>query len=552
MLQKLSVQNYALIDSLDLQFGKGLNIITGETGAGKSVLMGALGLLLGDRADSSSLLDKTKKCFIRGEFTSSPAILEFLKKSDIDSDSELTLHREINKEGKSRSFINDTPVNLSTLRELGDLLVDIHSQHETLLLNKTDFQLSVIDAFAKHPQLLTDFASRFQSYRTLKNELKAMEEEDKRSRSELDYLQFQFNELDEAALIPGEQVLLEEELKVLSHSEEIKISTNKISAIIEGAEKSLLSGLNESVNLLSGITKYSSEFNESQTRLKAVQIELKDIISEIEHASDKISVDPNRLEIINDRLNFIYRLEQKHRIDNVEGLITLRDSISEKLLNFSSLETKMIQSKKELESLFLDLKKTSVQISENRKNTLSGIETKIKKLLADLAMPDAVLKIEVTDKGDEDMNETGRDKVKFLFSANKGIAYSDISKVASGGELSRLMLSLKASVAKLIDLPTIVFDEIDTGVSGETAFKIGKVMQELSLSHQLLAITHLPQIASRGEDHFYVFKEVTGKKTYTKVRKLTYDERIVEVARMLSGDKPTAIALENAKELLKV
>ena len=552
MLKKLTVQNYALIDQLQLEFGEGMNIITGETGAGKSVLMGALGLLLGDRADSSGLLDKTRKCVIEGEFYISSNVKVFLQSTELDSDDELIIHREINKDGKSRSFINDTPVNLSQLRELGNILVDIHSQHETLLLNQSDFQLSVVDAFAAHPKLLNEYGILFKQYRSLNQELNRLREEEKKLRTDQDYLLFQFNELDEAKLQVDEQNKMEAELSALSHAEEIKTGIDNFSEIVSGSENNIFEKLSVATNTITGLEKYSSEFNDAVKRLKAIQIELKDIEDEIQQTSNTINPDPQKLEIINDRLSLIYKLQQKHRLDNIDALIQMRESLNDKLSSFNSLENQISKTFKETEQLFQKVNNVADKLSLDRQKSIPLIESKIKKLLAELGMPDAVLKIELAVLSDDEMNLNGKDKVKFLFSANKGIPFSDISKVASGGELSRLMLCLKASVAKLIELPTIVFDEIDTGVSGETAFKIGKVMQELSTAHQLISITHLPQIASRGEDHFFVYKEVVGKKTFTKVKKLSYDERVVEVARMLSGDKPTAVALENARELLSI
>jgi DNA repair protein RecN (Recombination protein N) len=551
MLKTLSVQNYALIDELQLNFGDGLNIITGETGAGKSVLMGALGLLLGDRADSSALLDKAKKCIIEGVFISSKKIRVFLENAELDSDDEVIIHREITRDGKSRAFINDTPVNLSLLKELGDELVDIHSQHETLLLNKSNFQLSVVDAFAGHQQSLEDFRVQFKKYKQLKAELSDLIEEERKASSEQDYIQFQFNELEEAGLQQDEQKSLEEELSSLTHAGEIIANVNQFSSIVSEAEANVISGLSSASAILSGLTKYTTHFESMADRMRAAVIELKDIQEEVSRAAEDISVNPSRLETVTARLDLIYRLQQKHRLNDVGGLIELRESLSEKLLSFSSLNSQIESARKELEKVFTIIKSKSAEISSNRQKAIPVIESKIKKLLAEVSMPDAVLKVELTQLTAEEMNSTGADKIRFLFSANKGVQYSDISKVASGGELSRLMLCIKSSVAKLIDMPTIVFDEIDTGVSGETGFKIGKVMLDLSKSRQLLAITHLPQIAGRGEDHFFVYKEVTGKKTFTRVKKLSKDERVVEVAKMLSGDKPTAVAMENARELLK-
>jgi DNA repair protein RecN (Recombination protein N) len=514
-------------------------------------LMGALGLLLGDRADSSALLDKTKKCIVEGIFLANKKIKSFLESAGLDTEDELIIHREINKDGKSRSFINDTPVNLSLLKELGDELVDIHSQHETLLLNKTNFQLSVVDAFAEHQSLLEDFRLLFKKYKQLKSELALLVEKEKQAATEQDYLQFQFNELDEAGLQSDEQQKLEDEQSSLSHAEEIRTVINQFSALVAESDSNLLAGLSSASSILSGVSKYTCHFESLSERLKASLIELKDIHSEVEDEADKISVNPRRLEEINSRLDLIYRLEQKHRVNTIADLIVLRDTLGEKLLLFSSLNNQIESLKKEVDEILAKVKATAGKISENRQKAIPSIESKIKKLLAEVSMPDAVLKVQLTGLADDDMNQYGADKIQFLFSANKGVQYSDISKVASGGELSRLMLCIKSSVAKLVDMPTIVFDEIDTGVSGETGFRIGKVMMDLSKSRQLIAITHLPQIAGRGEDHFFVYKEVTGKKTFTRVKKLSKDERVVEVAKMLSGDKPTAVALENAKELLK-
>jgi DNA repair protein RecN (Recombination protein N) len=549
MLFKLTIQNYALIDQLELSFGVGLNIITGETGAGKSVLIGALGLLLGDRADSSSLLDKTRKCVIEGGFKTNSKVREFLKANDLDEENELIIHREINKDGKSRSFINDTPVNLSQLRELGVLLVDVHSQHETLLLNQSGFQLSVVDAFAGHNKLLVEYLILFREYLAKKKLLKELQQEEVKLRADQDFLQFQFNELSEARLDGGEQKKLEDELSVLSHAE-IKGGIEAFSETVSGSDTNLLSGLTGATTIITGLVKYSTGLDEAAKRLKALQIELKDIEYEIQKVTDNIQSNPKRLEIINDRLNLIYKLQHKHKLENIEDLIQLRESINNKISSFSSLEDLIQSTVQELGTLFSKVKEVAEKLSLNRQKAIPLIETKIKKQLSELAMPEAVLKIERTTLNDEELNSSGKDSIKFLFSANKGVPYSDISKVASGGELSRLMLCLKASVAKLVELPTIVFDEIDTGVSGEVAFKIGKVMQDLSGTHQLISITHLPQIASRGEDHFFVYKEIIGKKTFTLVKKLSNDERVVEIARMLSSDKPSAIALENARELL--
>ena len=552
MLTTLTVKNYALIDELHLQFGKKLNIITGETGAGKSILLGALGLLLGQRADSGALLDKTAKCIVEGEFDSkNKAIEDFFHVNELDIESRILIRREISKEGKSRAFINDTPVNISQLKELGSLLVDIHSQHETLLLNKSGFQLSVVDSFAGTESDLNDYRKIFSTYKKLALEIAELKAEEARSKSEQDYITFQFNELAEAELEKGESKdQLEKELRTLSHSEEIRQGLSKLDDAISGGESNLLTAISSAIQIVQSLSKYNSKLESVATRLKSVQIELKDISQESTDISDEVSLDPQRLEIVNERLNILNRLEQKHRVNSTQELIELKNEFEKKLENINSLDERISGLEKEKEKQFIKLLSKADKISIARAKVIPGIETKVKKMLADLGMPNAILKIEQVVLDEEELNQSGKDSIRFLFSANKGVAYSEISKVASGGELSRLMLCLKAIVAKLIDLPTVVFDEIDTGVSGETAFKIGTVMNDLSSSLQLLAITHLPQIASRGEVHFFVYKEVIGKRTFTKVSKLKSEDRIVEVARMLSGDKPTAIAMQNAKELL--
>ncbi|MBK6988349.1 MAG: DNA repair protein RecN [Bacteroidetes bacterium] len=552
MLTTLTVKNYALIDELHLQFGKKLNIITGETGAGKSILLGALGLLLGQRADSGALLDKTAKCIVEGEFDSkNKAIEDFFQINELDIESRILIRREISKEGKSRAFINDTPVNISQLKELGSLLVDIHSQHETLLLNKSGFQLSVVDSFAGTESDLNDYRKIFSTYKKLALEIAELKAEEARSKSEQDYITFQFNELAEAELEKGESKdQLEKELRTLSHSEEIRQGLSKLDDAISGGESNLLTAISSAIQIVQSLSKYNSKLESVATRLKSVQIELKDISQESTDISDEVSLDPQRLEIVNERLNILNRLEQKHRVNSTQELIELKNEFEKKLENINSLDERISDLEKEKEKQFIKLLSKADKISIARAKVIPGIETKVKKMLADLGMPNAILKIEQVVLDEEELNQSGKDSIRFLFSANKGVAYSEISKVASGGELSRLMLCLKAIVAKLIDLPTVVFDEIDTGVSGETAFKIGTVMNDLSSSLQLLAITHLPQIASRGEVHFFVYKEVIGKRTFTKVSKLKSEDRIVEVARMLSGDKPTAIAMQNAKELL--
>jgi DNA repair protein RecN (Recombination protein N) len=552
MLKNIFIQNYALIDLLELEFEKGLNIVTGETGAGKSILLGALSLLLGNRADTTALLDATKKCIVEGRFDADEKNLkDFFKLHELDFEDHVIIRREISSEGKSRSFINDTPVTLSQLKELGLLLVDIHSQHETLLLNKSNFQLSVADAFSQHEKSVVEYKTHFHQYQSLNAELYNLVEEEKKSKADLDYFRFLFNELEESNLVPGEQEKLEEELQTLTHSEEIKSALTAALSSLSVGDNTILSHLGQLTNSVTSITKYNSRLEEIAARIKSANIELKDISNEIEIVSEEINFDPKRAQVIDERLNIIYKLEQKHRVTTINELLSLKEEFENKLQSISSLEEKIGQLQKRIADLKKNLVALAHRISGNRNKAIPVIEKEIKKLLFEVSLPNAILKIENTVLSDDQLNANGIDQIRFLFSANKGVAYADISKVASGGELSRLMLCIKSSVARLVELPTIIFDEIDTGISGETAVNVGRVLKNMSTQHQLIAITHLPQIAGRGESHYFVYKEVTGKKTFTKVRKLNADERIVEIAKMLSGEKPSAVAIENAKELLK-
>ncbi len=551
MLHRLTVHNYVLIDELDIDFSKGLTIVTGETGAGKSILLGALALILGERADSGVLLNKQKKCIIEGVFDISNYNLNsFFESNELDFADETVLRREINAEGKSRAFINDTPVNLSQLKQLGASLVDIHSQHETLTLSNSTFQLGVVDAFAKHENLLTKYHTLYVSYSNLKKELDDLKEKEKQSKLDLDYLQFQFNELDEAKLEANEQQKLETELSLLTHAEEIQTTLAAATTALTEGEINLVDQLASVLNLISHLTKYDVKLEYLSQRLKSSVVEIKDIADEIALAEQKLELNPQRAEIINERLNVIYRLQQKHHVNSVEELIALQNEIEIKLQGIGSLEDKIVQLEKELSNIILQLRKTAETISANRTKAIPKIESSIKEMLTNLAMPNAVLKIQQDIADKENFGTNGIDKIIFLFSANKGVTYKELNKVASGGELSRLMLSIKSLIAQLTSLPTIVLDEIDTGISGETASKMGVMMQRISEKHQVIAITHLPQIASKGDVHYVVYKEESGKTVRTGINKLNKNERVKEIARMLSGEKLTDAAMENAKELL--
>lgn len=551
MLKHLSVQNYALIDKLDLSIPEGLNIITGETGAGKSILLGALGLVLGERADSGVLQDKTKKCIVESTFfIKGYKLKSFFESNELDYADETVIRREVNPEGKSRAFINDTPTTLAVLKELSEKLIDIHSQHQTLTLNNSIFQLDVVDAYAKNEALLVEYKIAFNTYRKALKQLEELKASEAQSKKDLDYYQFLFTELDEAGLKPSEQLAMEQELETLNNSEEIKQNLSAAFRLVDGGEINILSSLTEVKSLLGGLVKYNAAIKELYERVNSTHIELKDIASELESLEEQTAFDPKRIQDLSTRLDTIYRLQKKHQVKTVEELIVLRDSFSEKLNNISTLEDQIKKLSANVEKLKSSLMQQAEKLDKLRKGAIPGIEKEIKKILDNLGMPNAVLQINISNLSGEQLNETGFNKVNFLFSANKGGDFKELHKVASGGELSRLMLSIKSIIARLTNLPAIIFDEIDTGVSGDVANKVGGIMEGMGRSMQVIAITHLPQIASKGDSHFFVYKEIKDGKTFSRIKLLNKEERIQEIAKMLSSEKPTKAAIENAKELL--
>ncbi|MFL5762898.1 MAG: DNA repair protein RecN [Bacteroidia bacterium] len=550
MLKQLSVQNYALIDKLEVDLSNGLTIITGETGAGKSIILGALGLVAGNRADTQSLQDKQKKCVVEATFDiKGYSLKRFFKENELDHDNVTTIRREINPEGKSRAFINDTPVNLNQLKELAEYLIDVHSQHQTLTLNGSVFQLSVVDSFAGNASALEEYTEGYTRYKALQKQLKELTEKEAQAKKDLDYFQFQFNELEDANLKNIRQVEMEQELETLNNAEEIKLNLSKAANGLTGGEQNLLSSLNEIRTALAAMAKFKPEINELSVRINSSYIELKDISNELEALEEGIVYDPSRIEVLNNLLDAVYRLQQKHGVKTVSDLITIKEDLSDKLLDFNSLEAEIEKVNKELETLHTVLLAAAKKISASRKKAIPLIEKEIASLLSSLSMPNAQLKIDQA--ATEELSASGMDKVNFLFAANKGSEFRDLSKVASGGELSRLMLSIKSLIAQKTALPTIIFDEIDTGVSGDVADKVGSIMGTMSKGMQVITITHLPQIASKGESHLFVYKEDKGGKTYSNIRKLNAEERVQEIAKMLSTGTPTAAAISNAKELLK-
>ena len=551
MLSHLSISNYALIDELEIDFRDGLTIITGETGAGKSILLGALSLILGKRADTQSLLDKTKKCVVEGTFNIKDyGYHDFFSSNELDYDDHTVIRREINQNGKSRAFINDTPVNLELLKELGESLIDVHSQHKTLTLQESKFQLTYIDAYIQHDDLLNDYKNDFILYNRLTTELTGLLEKESQSKLDQDYFQFQFDELNNANLSDyDEQEKLEKELEMLNHSEEIKINLSKASIALLSGENNLTSELKEISNIISKVALIYQEVEEISKRIESCNIELKDIANEIESAEQKIIFSTERINEINERLYLIYHLQQKHRVSTITELINVKNNISEKLNSITTLDFQIEKLKKQISETEKKLIISSTEITKNRKKAIPCIEKGVVEVLKNLAMSNAEFKISLSLLNEFSIN--GKDKVIFLFNANKGGELKELSKVASGGELSRLMLSIKSLISVKQLLPTIIFDEVDQGVSGDIADKVGNILLKMSQSMQVLTITHLPQIAGKGTSHLLVYKESDEKNTYTRITSLKEKERISEIAKMLSGNELTKAALENAKALLK-
>jgi DNA repair protein RecN (Recombination protein N) len=550
MLHSLHIQNYALIDSIEVAFPDNLAIITGETGAGKSILLGALFLILGQRAETELVNDKSKKCIVEARFTSSnTSVKNFFAQNDLDYDDEILIRREVSPEGKSRAFINDTPVNLSQLKDLTSKLIDIHSQHETLSLNESDFQMSVVDAYASHQKLLDEYRLNYSRYKTACKTLEQMIIQESEAKKEKDYLEFQVNEMEEAKLEMGEDKKIEDELDLLTHAEQIKTVLVSSAETLSMGEDNLLSSMQEIKNKLSTIATYNTSIAELVQRLNSTIIELKDIAGEVEGLEQKIHHDPKKAGSLTERLETIYSLAQKHRVKTVEELIGIQHQISQRLKNISTLEEKIVGLEKEKAKLEDTISKQVVKITAGRKKIIPSLEKDIQSNLASLGMPSAQFKIEILPT--EQFSPSGMDSVRFLFSANKGKELRDVEKVASGGELSRLMLVIKAQIAKLTELPTIIFDEIDTGVSGQVAGKVAELVLRISASMQVIMITHLPQIASRGNTHFLVYKVENKNNTITSMRQLKPKERVEEIARMISMGQPGSSALKTAAELLQ-
>ena len=549
MLTSLSIKNYALIDFLSIKFEKGFSAITGETGAGKSILLGALAIILGKRADTGILSDKTSKCVIEGEFDLSTLDLKlFFDKADLDYDAITFIRREILPSGKSRAFINDTPVTLSILKELGGQLVDVHSQHQTLMLSNSSFQLEALDGYLENSRLLPSYKTVFQEYNTLKNELTRLETEQATVKIEEDFLTFQFEELDGVVLDKELFRTMEERQQFLSHSEEVMAALDMSNAMLSDDKHNLLERLALLKETLSSIAGFYPKANELLNRLESVRIELKDIADETAGLLTEGEINPGELSELTEKLDEIYRLQQKHRVSSVAELISLKNDLSNKLLGIANVEEDIKRIKDKLNAVTKALQEQSSALTKSRKEGFHNFSISVQTVLQKLGMKDADFKVRLSTL--DHFTHNGSDRVDFWFSANKGIAAGEISKIASGGELSRLMLAIKSLVSEKSFLPTMVFDEIDSGVSGDIAGKVGNIMQEMARNHQLIVITHLPQIASKAQHHYKVFKQSKRETTHTNIVLLDNDQRVEEIASMLSDQTVSQVAREAAKELL--
>ena len=549
MLKRLHISNFALINEMEVSFPGNLTVITGETGAGKSIFLEALSLALGKRADLSALNLKTKKCIIEAEFSAINLDLNgFFLEHDLDFEPNLILRREINADGKSRSFLNDSPVSLSVLKLLSEKLIDIHSQHQTLLLNQSNFQLELLDTFAESLKIFKEYKIEFSSFTKSKIELQSLQEQEKLAKKELDYFQFLYSELEETEIKAGLLSGLEEESSKLENSEIIKSNLLAASNAISGNEINILIDLGKTKQSLQSLSKYSKNYSLLTDRIQSLYIELKELSADIEDAANEVVFDSDKLSQVNIKMDKLNRLLKKHQVNTEEDLLKIKSDIENKLNQFNSIENTIISKQKLIQISQNNCLKLSEELTKLRTKATHGIEQTIKKTLAELSMENAIFKIVLSQKSDLGIN--GLDELKFLFTANKGAELNELQKVASGGELSRLMLSLKALLASKKQLPTIIFDEIDSGVSGDVADKIGEILLSMGNNMQVIAITHLPQMASKGNHHLFVYKKDDEDKTVSYIKQLNKAERINEIAKMLSKSNPTVSAIKNATELL--
>lgn len=552
MLKQLYIKNYTLIDELDMEFFPGFSVITGETGAGKSIILGAIGLLLGQRADSKDLKTGCDKCQIEAHFDISRYEMEpFFQENDIDYDpQDCIIRRELTAAGKSRAFINDTPVSLAMLKELGEQLVDVHSQHQNLLLNKQDFQLSVVDIIAGKPKELADYQAAFTAYQSVKQQLKELEENIARNRDNTDFLQFQYNELSSAQLIAGEQEELEQKQDTMSHSEDIKSALYEADNALSSDETGIVGQLKTAINALRSIEKVLPTADDLSQRMDSCHIELKDISQDISSLLEDVEFDPAELDSVNNRLDRIYDLQKKYRCETVEELLQQQEQLKQQLAEIENCDEALTDMQAKVQQQKQQCQKLADCLTKQRVKAAKQIEQQMLSRLVPLGMPNVRFEVHIEQT---ELSRNGQDKVLFLFSANTSTPIQPVSQVASGGEIARVMLALKVMISGAVKLPTIIFDEIDTGVSGKIAEKMAQMMQEMGAGgRQVISITHLPQIAALGSNHYKVYKEETAQGTASRMQHLDADERIREIAQMLSGSDVTEAAINNAKELLKL
>lgn len=549
MLQRLYIANYAIIDELEIEFSKGMNIITGETGAGKSIIIGALQLILGERADSSVLVNKEKKCIIEGRFLpeNTKAIFEFLKENDLDQQAEILVRREIAVNGKSRAFINDTPVGLAQLQGLGALCVDLHQQFDNQTIGDSSFQTEVLDVLAANQKTLQEYQKLYRAWWQSSKKLKELQQQLQQFEKESGYNQFQYDELAAAGFREQELEQVDAELKLLSNAEAIKTTLNRAYQELEENEPPMVQQLKSLANQLSAYSAYHQELPAIVERLYSAQVELQDIASELKSVNDHIHYDAQKIEQLNDRLTLGYKLLKKHGVQTTQELLIIQNQFAQKLQLGTDLDDTIKQLASDTEALQEQALTTAEKISEKRKKQIRPLEVSVHQLLAQVGMPNAQLKVMLQP---DSLAATGKDKIEFLFDANKSGQFKPINKVASGGELSRLMLCIKSLVAQSMELPTLIFDEIDTGISGEAAKQVGLIMKGLAGARQVICITHQPQIAAKADTHYFVYKKLTDGVVKAYIRVLNHEERVNTIAQMLGGEKPTIAALENAREMV--
>ncbi len=550
MLVSLTIRNYALIQNLNFRPTRGLNIITGETGAGKSIMLGAMGLLMGNRADTKVLFSDTEKCVVEGTFSVAEYGLQgFFEEEGLDYEDETIIRREITPQGKSRAFVNDTPVTLDQLRELTGRLIDIHSQHDTLQLGSQAYQLSLVDGFAGLSAEAASVGSAFGRYRKLQKRFEELTARIAAAAREKEFNQFQSDELEKASLKPGEVEALEQELELLENTEDIRLKLGLAAGLLEGGEQSALDALKASAQNLEKVATFSTSLGDLSARLQSAWLEVKDIASELSPLAEQMESDPARLEEVNLRLSQINLLLKKHGLKTSDELIELQNTLSEAISGLDNLDEEAATLEKEARAAHIEAMEIAKQLSQKRRKAIQPLEQAIGAILLEVGMPNARLSVE---HRETELSGTGIDSVRVLFSANKGIAPQELKNAASGGEFSRLMLAVKHVLAGKTSLPTLVFDEIDTGISGEIAMKVGRLMRQMAQNHQLMVITHMPQIAARGGKHFFIYKKDDGPRTFTQVRELEGEDRLMEIAQMIGGERPSQTAVSSARELIEM